>query len=111
MQRRDFLLTSLLAALAGTAPAASPAAQALADARTIGRAALAEGTVSADPAALARALGLPDPSLRTLLARHWTPRIEGDLACADTLYTAGWLLSRTEVQLCALIALTQAANV
>ncbi len=109
MQRRDFILSSCLAALAGTVRAA-PASQALADARAIGRAALAEGTLPADPDAIATALGLPKPSIGAVLSRHWNTRIEADLVNADTLYIAGWFLSRTEVQLCALIALTEAAT-
>jgi hypothetical protein len=75
----------------------------------VGRAYLAIAPDEADPAILLRLLGADDPNLSVLdteaLRRIIRDRQRNDFAEGRTIMVRGWILSRTEVRLCALSAL------
>jgi len=75
----------------------------------VGRAYLAIAPDEADPAILLRLLGADDPNLVALdteaLRRNIRDRQRDDFAEGRTVVVRGWILSRTEVRLCALSAL------
>jgi len=101
------LLASGLTAGAAQAAAAlaAPPVRDLDAAARIGRAALAEGALPADAAALRRELDAGAAPVRALFARDWRPAIRSDFAAGRIVRIAGWQLSRTEAGLCALAAL------
>ncbi|MFD2741003.1 hypothetical protein ACFSUD_15575 [Sulfitobacter aestuarii] len=107
MKRRDILLSVASLPVAKMAIGATTSNSSLKDLAAIGRAALAEGAVPADAASLARALGLASPNPSKLAAHSWNGRVAGELADGDTIFVANWFLSRTEVQICALLAIAE----
>ncbi len=86
------------------------------DAVAIGRAYLAQQTLS-EPAAdlsagLVKSLGIPKGSglSRTTLGRAITRQCRREFAAGDVISVGGWLLARTEADLCALAALAATAS-
>lgn len=103
LNRRTLLVSAAIAPWAGLAEALTETSRdALAE---IGIAALAERVVPPDGAALRAHLGLaPDDALPGMIG-ELNERVTRDFASGDLLYVAGWMLSRTEVLICALVAL------
>lgn len=103
MNRRTLLLSAAIAPWAGLAkPLPEATCDALAE---IGGAALSEGVVPADSAALRAELGLGLKDTLSDIIGELNERVASDFASGEILYVAGWMLSRTEVIICALVAL------
>ena len=100
-----------VARAAHTAGARSAALLALevdrASAREIGRAFIATSSAALAPESLARRIeiahGLPDPARGAQAGRAWlAAAVRRDFECERTVVLDGWVLARTEVELCAL---------
>lgn len=102
MKRRDVLCSAVLIPAAGLAKAMPASVEgALAE---VGRAAIADGVVPADREILQSALGLSSHDV-TPLAGQINDLVVADFAAGDSVNVAGWVLSRTEARICALVAL------
>jgi len=83
-------------------------------ARAVGACYLKQAGVRGDPELLSRRflvedLGIPAPidSMTDAALREITRlRISADFACGNTIMVDGWILSRTEARLCAIVALS-----
>jgi len=103
MNRRALLLSAAIAPWAGLAEAMHETTyDTLAE---IGIAALSEGIIPADNAALRAELGLTLKDALPGIIGELNERVARDFASGEILYVAGWMLSRTEVIICALVAL------
>lgn len=76
----------------------------LSDAALLGLAALHSGKIDIDVGVLRRNLGLR-PYQEIHLDCSWAKAIRSDFEHGDTISVKGWILSRTEAQLCAIVAL------
>lgn len=102
MKRRDVLCAALFIPAAGLAKAMPETVEsALAE---VGKAAIADGVVPANRKTLQSALGLSTNDV-TPLAGQINDLVVADFAVGDSVNVAGWVLSRTEARICALVAL------
>ncbi|MBO9398600.1 hypothetical protein J7400_18150 [Shimia sp. R9_2] len=105
MKRRDLLLAAALSPVASLAKAMpNPSLDAL---KKIGRAALAQGAVPADPAALRAALGLHRHATLSDHTGSLNAKVAEDFAAGHTVQVDGWVMSETEACVCAWIALQE----
>ncbi|WP_138473161.1 hypothetical protein [Poseidonocella sp. HB161398] len=105
MRRRIFLAgmagSAMQPALAGEFGAEGGGA--LGDMARIGQAVLAAGQAEPDAAALRRSLGLAAGQVPQA-GPDWAGAIAADFTAGRVALVEGWVLSRTEAQLCALAA-------
>ena len=72
---------------------------------TLGAEILRNRLVPADATPLRAGLGVDTMPLYGILAGGWWPEIREDFGAGGTVTVAGWMLSETEVRICALAAL------
>lgn len=102
MKRRDLLIAAALSPVASLAMASpNTTLEALAE---IGRRALQKGLVPKQTALLQQTLGLQNAKLseQTGLLNN---KVARDFETGDTLQIDGWVVSKTEACVCALVAL------
>lgn len=66
---------------------------------------LRQKLLPADALSLRTDLGVADMPLGEILARRWQKEIRDDFSAARTLNLSGWMLSKTEANICAVASL------